>query len=173
MQRQTAHLRHLVGQFVDYARLKAGQDLLVSVRPTDVPSTLQAVADLWTDNGVTVIVYPEPVNAMVDPARLHGVVMTLVGNAVKYGPPAGPVTLTSRSEGNRAVIEVIDTGPGIPEERIATVFDEFDMTADRREGSGIGLFLARTALRAQGGDVRLRTGAAGGLIATIYLRQTP
>jgi signal transduction histidine kinase len=44
---------------------------------------------------------------------------------------------------------------------------------ERDEGSGIGLFLARTALRAQGGDVRLRNDSAGGLVATIYLPPTP
>jgi signal transduction histidine kinase len=173
MARQTAHLRQLVGQFVDYARLKAGQDLLVSVRPTDVPTTLRSVADLWAQSGVVTEVQAEPVSALADPARLHRVVMTLLGNAVKYGPPEGPVTLSCRREGRRAVVEVADTGPGIAQERIEEVFDEFDTLTHRSEGSGIGLFLARTALRAQGGDVRLRNGDAGGLVATVYLPLTP
>lgn len=173
MQRQTAMLRHLVGQFVDYARLKAGQELLVSVRPTEVAAVLRSAGDLWTQSGVAVEVDAEPVTALADPTRLHAVVMTLVSNAVKYGPPTGPVTLASRREGNRAVIEVTDAGPGISAERMVAVFDEFDAGAERSEGSGIGLFLARTGLRAQGGDVRLRNVPAGGLVATVYLPVRP
>lgn len=173
MQRQTAMLRHLVGQFVDYARLKAGQELLVSVRPTEVAAVLRSAGNLWTQSGVAVEVDAEPVTALADPTRLHAVVMTLVSNAVKYGPPTGPVTLASRREGNRAVIEVTDSGPGISAERMVAVFDEFDAGAERSEGSGIGLFLARTGLRAQGGDVRLRNVPDGGLVATVYLPVRP
>ncbi|MEO6497211.1 MAG: HAMP domain-containing sensor histidine kinase [Solirubrobacteraceae bacterium] len=173
MQRQTALLRHLVGQFVDYARFKAGQELLVSVRPTDVAATLRSVGELWTRSGVTVPLDTEEVTALADPNRLHSVVMTLVGNAVKYGPANGPVTLACCQQGPRAVIEVRDRGPGISEKRMVSVFDEFDPIAKRSEGSGIGLFLARAGLRAQGGDVRLRNDPAGGLVATVYLPVRP
>lgn len=173
MRRQTAHLRHLVGQFVDYARLKAGQELLVSPRPTDVGPVLGTVAELWAESGAQTHVESERISALVDPARLHGVVMALVANAVKHGPPEGPIRLTARRDGRRVVIEVGDRGPGLRDERLDSVFDEFDPTIDRSEGSGLGLFLARTALRAQGGDVRLRNDPDGGLIATIYLPVTP
>jgi len=173
MQRQTALLRHLVGQFVDYARLKAGQELLVSVRPTGVVATLESVGELWRQAGVTVTIDAEPVTALADPNRLHGIVMTLVSNAVKYGPADGPVVLACRREGNRAVVEVTDAGPGIAEERMTAVFDEFDAAAERTEGSGIGLFLARTGLRVQGGDVRLSNAPEGGLVATVYLPVRP
>lgn len=173
LQRQTAHLRHLVAQFVDYARLKAGQELLISVRPTDVAATVRAVGELWQGSGVRTELAAEEVSAMADPARLHGVVMSLVANAVKHGPPEGPVTLACRREGARAVIEVSDQGPGIGDDRMERVFDEFDSSSERSEGSGIGLFLARTALRAQRGDVRLRNRPEGGLTATVYLPLTP
>lgn len=172
MQRQTALLRYLVGQFVDYARLKAGQDLLVSARAIPVAPAVRTVAELWEKSGVEIVVQAEELTALVDPARLNRVLMTLVSNAVKYGPPEGPVTLACRRDGSRAVIEVADQGPGIPEERIDAVFEEFDGAVPGREGSGIGLFLARTTLRAQGGDVRLRN-ADPGLVATIYLPVRP
>jgi len=173
LRRQTAHLRHLVGQFVDYARLKAGQDMLISPRPTAVAGTLQQVADLWHDSDVAVTVEAEDVSAMVDPARLSSVLMSLVSNAVKYGPPQGPVRLRTWIDGRRVIIEVIDHGPGLPEERLEEVFDEFDAPPERTEGSGVGLFLARRAMRAQGGDVRLRNAPDGGLVATVYLPASP
>jgi signal transduction histidine kinase len=173
MARQTAHLRHLVGQFVDYARLKAGQELLVSPRPTDVAPALRAVAELWRQDDIAIEVQAEEVSALVDSARLTRIVMSLVSNAVKHGPAQGPIRLTARRDGRRVVIEVADRGPGLSEDRLEEVFDEFAPAAERSEGSGVGLFLARTALRAQGGDVRLRNDPAGGLVATVYLPVTP
>ena len=171
MRRQTAHIRHLVGQFVDYARFKAGQEMLVSTRPTAIAPALHSVADLWHDSDVEVTVEAEDVSALVDPARITGVVMSLVSNAVKYAE--GPITLTASASGRRVIVEVADRGPGMEEERLEAVFDEFDRAPDRTEGSGLGLFLARRSLRAQGGDVRLANRADGGLVATLYLPMSP
>lgn len=170
LRRQTAHLRHLVAQFVDYARIKADQELLVSPRPTDVAATVRSVAEIWEGGGVTVRVDAQDVSALVDSARLHSAVMTLVANAVKFGPPQGPVDLRCRRAGPRAVIEILDDGPGIAEERLERVFADID---PGEEGSGIGLFLVRASLRLQGGDVRLANRPEGGLVATVYLPLTP
>jgi len=173
MRRQTAQLRHLVAQFVDYARLKAGQDLLISLRPTPVAPLLRDIAGAWPSTDVAIDVDADDVAAKADPARLSSVVMSLVSNAVKHGPPNGPVTITARIEGRRVVIAVADEGPGLPADRLEAVFDEFDRAPDRREGAGVGLYLARTALRAQGGDVRLANQPEGGLVATVYLPVSP
>lgn len=173
MRRQTAQLRHLVSQFVDYARLKAGQELLVSPRPTPVAPLLGEIAGAWPSTDVAIEVHAEDVSALADPARLTNVVMSLVSNAVKHGPPEGPVTITARAERRRIVVAVADRGPGLAADRLEAVFDEFDYAAERTEGSGVGLFLARTALRAQGGDVRLANGPEGGLVATVYLPASP
>lgn len=173
MQRQAAHLRYLVGQFVDYARLKAGQSLLISTRPTDVAGMVAEVAELWAGSGVHTEVEALPVRAQVDPARLRTVLMALVANAVRHGPAEGPVLLACGRAGNRAVVEVADEGPGIAEQRLETVFSEFDPEATAGEGTGIGLFLARTALRAQGGDIQVENRSGGGLLARVYLPLTP
>jgi two-component system sensor histidine kinase KdpD len=169
MQRQAGHLRHLVAQFVDYARLKAGQDLLISPRPTPVAPVLEAVAELWRASAVVHVNAADAGSAVVDPASLHGVALALVSNAIKHGPPEGPVDVEAFQRSGRVVIEVADRGPGIAEDRLEEVFEELHPATDRREGSGLGLFLSRTALRAQGGDVRLRPREGGGLVATVFL----
>lgn len=169
MQRQAGHLRHLVAQFVDYARLKAGQGLLISPRPTPVAPVLDAVAELWRPTAAVEVRAADAGSAVADPARLHGVVMALVANALKHGPAEGPVEVAAHQRAGRVVIEVADRGPGIPEDRIEEVFEELHPATDRREGSGLGLFLSRTALRAQGGDVRLRPRDGGGIVATVFL----
>ena len=96
MRRQTGQLRHLVGQFIDYAGIKSGREPGLGARSAEVGPLLHGVAELWT---TPVRVDAGDVRATFDPGRLHGVVMSLVSNAVKHGPPEGPVTVTARRAG--------------------------------------------------------------------------
>lgn len=165
MRRQTGRLRHLVGQFIDYAELKAGHALDLRPRDVDVGSVLADVAALWeADVRVSA---GAGVRGVVDPASLHDVLMSLVSNALKHGPPDGPVTLAAHAAGAGVRVEVADRGPGLPGERWEAVFDE-PLGGERAEGSGLGLYLARQVMRAQGGDVRLRERDDGaGLLAVV------
>jgi len=168
MSRQTAHLRYLVGQFVDYATIKSRQDLPVSVAPVAVDPVLEAVAALWRPD-VEVEVVEGTTTAMADGARLQRVVMSLVANAVRHGPAGGPVTLATRGEAGAVIVEVADRGPGIPAEDMDEVFSESRPRESAGEGIGVGLFLARAGLREQGGDITLRDRPGGGLIAQLRL----
>jgi signal transduction histidine kinase len=163
MRRQTGQLRHLVGQFIDYAELKAHRPLDLRPRPLDLGPLLAGVAELWE---AEVRVAPTAHRALADRGALHGVLMSLVHNALKHGPHGGPVELSARLAGERVEILVADHGPGIPGERLESVFDELSGT---EEGSGLGLFLAREAMRAQAGDVRLANRDGGGLTAVVVL----
>jgi len=159
MRRQTGQLRHLVGQFIDYAELKAGRDFVARPRTVELGPCLAAVAELWEGD---VRAEPTTLRAHTDPDALHAVLMALVSNALKHGPATGPVTLAA-SDG---VVSVVDEGPGIPADRLGAVFDELSET---NEGSGLGLYLAREMMRAQGGDVVLANRPGGGLEAVVLL----
>ena len=97
----------------------------------------------------------------------------LIENAVKYGARAR-VALAERDDG--IVITIADDGPGVPEEELERVFDPFyRLEASRsREtgGTGLGLTVARTVIRAHGGDVRLHNLQPSGLCATVTLPKT-
>jgi signal transduction histidine kinase len=166
MERQAGHLRYLVGQFVDYALVKAGRELLVHTRRTEVGPVLESVSSLWAPE-VQVVVTGAATEAVVDATRLHRVVMSLVANAVKYGPPQGPVSISARTEDGAVVVEIADQGPGLRDDQLDAIFGEFRELADRPEGLGVGLFLARASLHAQGGAIRLRNAAGGGLVAEL------
>lgn len=168
MGRQTAHLRYLVGQFVDYATIKSGQDLPVTLAAVELDPVLGAVAALWRPD-VQIEIVPGGAVAMADGSRLQRVVMSLVANAVRHGPPAGPVTLSARRESGAVIVQVADRGPGIPAAARAGVFAEADPRAGAREGIGVGLFLARASLREQGGDIGLRDRPGGGLLVELLL----
>ncbi len=103
--------------------------------------------------------------------RLAQVVTNLVDNAVSFSPPNGTVTVRVRPSANSIDILVEDEGPGIPEDRLAIIFDRFytdrpESEAVRGKNSGLGLSISREIVRAHGGEIwaenRLAAGQAKG-----------
>ena len=97
-------------------------------------------------------------------------VRNLIENAVKYG---GRAEVSINAVPGRATVIVVDSGPGIPSDRLDEVFDPFTRLEGSRNrdtgGIGLGLALARSIARDAGGDVVLRNRAQGGLEAAISL----
>jgi PAS domain S-box-containing protein len=90
----------------------------------------------------------------VDPDRIQQVLSNLVGNAVKHTPEGGRVTISGEGENGEVRITVRDTGPGIPEEDLAFVFDRFWRgSTGRGRGIGLGLAIARGIVKAHGGEI--------------------
>ncbi len=97
---------------------------------------------------------------------LQEMVDNLISNAVRYTPARGAVTVRLRSEGDQVILEVSDTGVGIPPEDLPHIFDEFYRARNAREvvheGTGLGLSIVRTAAEAHNGrvevDSRLKVG---------------
>ena len=99
----------------------------------------------------------EPAIVLVDPARLQQVHVNLLGNAAKYTPAGGHVTIGMKIEDGRAVVRVKDDGVGIAKDMLEAVFDLFvqqQATLDRSAGGlGVGLTLVRSLVGMHGGDV--------------------
>jgi two-component system, sensor histidine kinase len=109
-----------------------------------------------------------------DPNLLRTVLHNLVGNAVKY-TKAGQVRLDGRIEGDHAVIEVSDTGPGIPADKLRLIFDEFQQLDIEHAGVGLGLAIAkRTAdLLGHALTVRSTLGAGATFAVSVPLAPSP
>jgi two-component system sensor histidine kinase GlrK len=107
----------------------------------------------------------ERVQVDADPEKLRSVVDNLIGNAVKFTPAGGSVSVLARSSGDEALIEVIDSGPGVPAEERESIFDSFfrgrAKASARIEGSGLGLAIAREFVEAHGGKISV-LGEPGG-----------
>ena len=107
----------------------------------------------------------ECVNVDADPEKLRSVVDNLIGNAVKFTPAGGRVSVLARSAGDEALIDVIDSGPGVPAEERDSIFDSFfrgrAKASARVEGSGLGLAIARELVEAHGGRISV-LGEPGG-----------
>jgi signal transduction histidine kinase len=92
-----------------------------------------------------------------DPGRLTQVIVNLTGNAIKFTPPQGHVTVSVSSRGKHAQVDVRDNGPGIPLEEVDRIFDRFYQgsinSRQRHAGMGLGLYISREIIRALGGRI--------------------
>jgi two-component system OmpR family sensor kinase len=111
---------------------------------------------------------------MGDEASLRQVVTNLVGNVLSHTPAGSPVRLGVGTVGDRAVIEVADSGPGIGEDQAQRVFERFYRANSSRSrgsggGAGLGLAIVKSLVSAQGGDILLETAPGKGCTFRIEL----
>ena len=127
--------------------------------------------DVAARTTVSVTRVPWTVPAVVaDPDLLSLAIDNVLANAAKYSA-GGPIEVRLREESGWAVIEVADTGRGIPTADQLHVFDELARAGNARDiaGSGIGLTLVATVLRRHGGGVALRSAEGAGTVVTLHL----
>jgi two-component system sensor histidine kinase BaeS len=112
-----------------------------------------------------------PVVVRADSDRLHQAVGNLLANAARYCRPGDEVTVAVRSEGGQAVLDVVDSGPGIPADELPHVFDRLwrGSAAKQVAGSGIGLAVAREIVVAHGGTIEAVSPEGAGTTVTIRL----
>ena len=111
----------------------------------------------------------------VDKDRLQQVLLNIVDNALKFTHPSGRIEILARSEGQEAVlIQVCDTGQGIPPEALPHVFDRFYRADSSRSrspqhagGNGLGLAIARELVEAQGGSITIESKPGEGTTVTL------
>ena len=108
-----------------------------------------------------------------DRTRLVEVVRQVVQNAHVFSPPGEPIVVTLRREGNDAIVEVTDRGPGIPEDRREQVFTTFPNWRptgyEEVPGTGLGLFISRTLVAEHRGRMSVETAPGGGTMLRIRL----
>src|SRR3954471_13870213 len=160
--RQTQNLAHLIEDLLDVSRISRDK-VTLRKEPIDIASIINGavttVRPLIEERRHELILemQDEPVYILADPTRAEQIVMNLLTNAAKYTKNGGRVTVRATTEADEAVIEVIDTGIGLPPELLPRVFDLFaqaDRTLDRSEGGlGIGLTVAQKLAEMHGGVI--------------------
>lgn len=139
----------------------------------EVRRVVSGVAGSSPDHPVRVDA-PDAVPATGDPAKVEPVVGQLVENAVKYSPGGGPVDVTVTTEGGRAVLRVADRGVGVAPADLHRVFDRFVrgepvVPGGRPGGAGLGLWIVRRYVEAQGGTVSAALREGGGTVVEVSL----
>lgn len=140
-------------------------------KPIDLAALLESICDDLTDSGEPVELDAEPrLPYNGQPMALKRAFTNLIENAIKYGSRA---RVQLRGEEDGITVEINDDGPGIPESEREKVFAPFYRIERSRSrdtgGTGLGLALTRTIIRAHGGDVTLTNRREGGLRAEVFL----
>ena len=108
---------------------------------------------------------------LADPHWLHQVIANLLTNALKFTPAGGQVTITTRQDGPDAVLQITDTGVGIPPDDLPHIFDRFwrGRRASQISGSGIGLAIAAELAQAHRGRITAASQPGHGTTMTLTL----
>ena len=165
------HMSKLVDDLLLLSRLDAGrlklerQQILMSDLLPEIARQVNRVAE---ERRISLQQGETGGSALADPTRLRQVLLILLDNAMTHTPDGGLVRLGSRVEGRFVMLEVSDTGRGVPAEDLPRVFERF-YRADKGNGSGLGLAIAKSLVEAQNGQLRLESREGLGTKAIISL----
>ncbi len=115
---------------------------------------------------MALVVEPTPLPVLCDADRVTQALVNLVGNAVKFTPPGGTVTVGAARDGEQVRVHVTDTGRGIPAGELEAVFERFHQVdpddARTQEGTGLGLPITRRIVEAHGGRIGVESTLGAG-----------
>ena len=110
-------------------------------------------ANAANNQGVEILVNPPArMEAVLSRSRMERVFINLIANALEAMPRGGQIRISAREAGGFALVEVEDSGPGIPPEIYDRLFTPF-VTSGKKDGLGLGLALSRRTVRDHGGDM--------------------
>ncbi|MBK9089214.1 MAG: HAMP domain-containing histidine kinase [Holophagales bacterium] len=176
VEREVARLDRLLGGVREISRIDAGLETEPLV-PVDLGALLGQLVPAGAPpraNGVTVSLDapPGPLPVLAAPERLVQAFENLLANAVSFSPPGATVAVIARQEGATVVVDVDDSGPGIPPEHRERVFDRF-FTSRPPGGDephdGLGLAIVRALVEGYGGSVAASDRPGGGARLTVKL----
>jgi signal transduction histidine kinase/CheY-like chemotaxis protein len=169
-----AALANLIDQILDFSKIEAGRLELVQ-EPFDLRRLVEGIAELLAPSaqmkGLEIaasIAASTPRFVVGDSLRLRQALTNLAGNAVKFTDRGGIGLAVGADERGRLLFKVMDTGPGVPSDRRAAIFEDFEQgdgsNARHFEGTGLGLAISKRLVALMGGELVLSDNAGGGSI---------
>jgi signal transduction histidine kinase/DNA-binding response OmpR family regulator len=169
-----AALANLIDQILDFSKIEAGRLELVQ-EPFDLRRLVEGIAELLAPSaqmkGLEIaasIAASTPRFVVGDSLRLRQALTNLAGNAVKFTDRGGIGLAVEADERGRLLFKVMDTGPGVPSDRRAAIFEDFEQgdgsNARHFEGTGLGLAISKRLVALMGGELVLSDNAGGGSI---------
>lgn len=156
----------LIDGLLSVARLETG--LKPTLLPISLPLMLKTVTEKYRfqleEKAMQLQVNVDPSSPLVlgEPERVEQIIGNLLSNAIKYTPPNGHVLITTKPDAqNRVVISVQDSGIGIPDDALPSLFNKFTRVRDSKavgiEGTGLGLYIVKRLVEAHGGEIAVRS----------------
>jgi two-component system phosphate regulon sensor histidine kinase PhoR len=168
--RHAVRMERLVRELLRLARLDAGQEA-VEIAPCDVENLVKGVVADFEPVAKEKRQHLEMQLAIeartldTDPTKLHDVLRNLVENAVNYTPDGGAIQIRTTAAADHFELSVADSGPGIPPEDLARVFERFyrvDKSRTRPGGTGLGLAIVKHLVQVMDGEVTAENRPSGG-----------
>jgi len=161
------YMDKIVSDLQDYAR-PVEAELTEANLPELIGETISSVKIPPSITVSTPVDTEDPAKAIISPALLRRVLVNLILNAVQAMPKGGRLSITSKGRQDSAVINVQDTGSGIPAENLGRIFNPFFTT--KAQGQGLGLAVCKRLVEAQGGEITVTSEEGKGSTFTVKLR---
>lgn len=166
---------HRLESIVDHFLRLAGPSAL-ELEPVVISKTVQHVCELLRPEAavrqIEIVTHLEGAlpDVQADPVRLTQALMNVMINAIQAVERQGRIEVEANIVDGSLLLTVRDNGPGIPPERLASIFDPYFTT--KAEGSGLGLWIAQQIVTAHGGALKAQNGAESGAVFTLSLPLT-
>ncbi|MBE9050957.1 HAMP domain-containing protein [Nostocales cyanobacterium LEGE 11386] len=174
IENEIKRLSRLIHDLLDLGRLEAGVTQLeqqtISLRGL-INRAVSAVEPRMQTHGVSTRINVLDLLIQGDPERLLQAILNVLDNAIKYSVPGSQVFISGYNDGKLAVVKIQDQGPGITENDLPRIFEQFYTTSPSRKGSsnGLGLAIAKRILEAHNGSITANSTVNQGATFTICL----
>ncbi len=168
--RQTTRMQHMVEDFLNVSRIEADRALPMNLQPLDdlgkLVDDILAVERHGHGDHIFEINLPQPMPVLwADRTKVEEVFANLIGNAIKFSPNGGRITVSGQVHGDMVHFSVCDEGIGISEDDRQHLFQRFQRvgsTVKRIPGTGLGLFVCKHLIEAHGGEISIESVEAEG-----------
>jgi len=160
--RHSDELVHMVNDLLDIARIEAGK-MSMKIEPQDLKDIISSASDLImiqckNKNIELAMKLPKAIPFVIaDRSQIERVFINLLGNAVKFTPAHGKITIKANTKNGVAQVDISDTGTGIPPDALSLIFDEFyrvdNLINQQVKGTGLGLSLVKHIIEAHKGKI--------------------
>ena len=168
IQRSVRRMTELIQDLLDIKRIESGR-LPVEPRQEDIAALVREALEILRpqaaarDLHLSAELPPQLPAVLADPARVQQLIANLVGNAIKFTPHGGYITVRAEVEESEIRVAITDTGPGIPAEQVPHIFGHYwQANRNDRRGIGLGLAIAKGIVEAHGGRIWVRSSEGEG-----------
>jgi two-component system phosphate regulon sensor histidine kinase PhoR len=158
--RETDALLWIMQEMLDLSMIESGQAIfrMVDVLLYDlVNDVIERMEDQSAAKDLKVVAdVPRKLQVLCDWDQIRRVLLNLVHNAIKWSPPGRTITIRASGEGDEVTVEVLDQGPGVPDDQVDRIFERFyqvDASRSAGEGTGLGLAICKHIVEGHGGRI--------------------
>lgn len=180
MRSSAGRMNRIIADLLSYTRTRLGTGIPIARRESDLAEIVRRVVDELSAGNPDREILVEAAGDLAgewDPDRLEQVASNLVSNAVDHGEPGTPVRVALRGEPDAVVLVVRNSGPGMPPEVLAHLFEPFSRAPDEKNrkasGLGLGLYISREIVRGHGGEIFASSEAETAVTVRLPRRAAP